>query len=74
LAVELGLDGEKFRDCLDSERMASRVEEHFEEARNFGVTGTPGNILRNNRTGEVMAAAGAVPLQSLERMVEQLRR
>jgi protein-disulfide isomerase len=72
LAEELGLDGVAFDECLKSKRYAARVTEDFEEGRTVGITGTPGNILINNETGEVRLKSGAVPYASLQAEIDQL--
>ncbi|MHB8534726.1 MAG: DsbA family protein [Sulfuricaulis sp.] len=72
LAVELGLKQEAFRQCLDSGRMAARVQHDVETGTKAGVEGTPGNILRNNRTGQVQAAHGAQPYERLSEIAQKL--
>ncbi len=72
LAIEIGLDGEQFRACLDSDRMGARVREDFAEGSRAGITGTPGNVLLNNRTGDTRLRAGAVPVDALAADVEAL--
>jgi len=72
LASEQGLDAATFRKCLDSGRMAARVREDFDEGVRIGITGTPGNVLLNNRTGAVRLRAGAVPLEVLVGDVDSL--
>lgn len=72
LAAELGLDREAFRQCLDSGRMAARVRRDYESGTKAGVNGTPGNILLNNRTGQVIAMPGARPYEQLKAAVDQL--
>lgn len=72
LAVAQGLDEKAFGECLESERHAVRVQEDMREGIAAGVTGTPGNILRNNRTGEVLSRPGAVPFANLKADVEWL--
>jgi protein-disulfide isomerase len=72
LAEEQGLDGAVFGECLKSSRFAGRVAEDFEEGRTVGITGTPGNILINNKTGEVRSKSGAVPYASLKAEIDQL--
>jgi len=42
------------------------------EAIRAGVSGTPGNILVNNETGEAILRAGAQPLDVLKQTVEEL--
>jgi len=72
LAVELGLDKDAFQKCLDSGRMAARVRHDLDTGTKAGVQGTPGNILRNNRNGEVVAVQGAQPYERLSEAVQTL--
>jgi protein-disulfide isomerase len=72
LAKEIGLDGEQFQTCLDSGKYTARVQEDFTDGINSGVSGTPGNILLNNQTGEVKPKAGALPLEALKAEIDQM--
>lgn len=72
LAVKLGLDGTKFKDCLDSGRQKERVESDEKEGQRIGISGTPGNILLNNKTGKVEVRTGAQPLDALMQAVKIL--
>lgn len=72
LAVELGLPEQPFRECLDSGRFAKKVEQQLQEASEAGISGTPGNILYNNRNGEVRAVHGARPLEHFYEEAERL--
>ena len=72
LATELGLDGQAFQQCLDSGRNADRVAEDFQEGSSIGITGTPGNILLNNETGEVRVLSGALPQATFEAGIAEL--
>ena len=72
LATELGLDGPAFQQCLDSGRHADRVAEDLKEGAAIGITGTPGNILLNNETGEVRLLSGALPQASFEASITEL--
>jgi protein-disulfide isomerase len=71
-AGEIGLDEAKFKECLESGRMKTRVLDDFDEGSRIGISGTPGNVIRNNETGEVMVAAGALPFEDMRRMVDRL--
>jgi predicted DsbA family dithiol-disulfide isomerase len=68
------LDETKFKTCLDSGRMASRVGEDFAEGSKIGITGTPGNILLNNKTGEVRLRPGARPFETFKSEIDQMLR
>jgi protein-disulfide isomerase len=72
LAVELGLNQDAFRQCLDSGRMAPRIQHDADSGAKAGVAGTPGNILLNTRTGKVAAVSGAQPYARLNDAVQQL--
>ncbi len=74
LAEEIGLDADEFRTCLDSGQFTAHVLEDYENGVKIGITGTPGNILLNNRTGNVMVRAGAVPAANLKSAFDELLR
>jgi hypothetical protein len=38
----------------------------------FGVTGTPGNVLINNATGEYEVLSGAYPTPAFEAIIDKL--
>lgn len=72
LAVEIGLDGAEFRKCMEEERYAARVKEDFDGGIRAGINGTPGNILLNNESGEVIPRSGAAPFDVLKQLVDRL--
>jgi len=74
LAKEIGLDVAPFKQCLDSGEMVARVKADYENGVASGVTGTPGNILLHNGSGDALAKAGALPLARLQAAVEMLSR
>lgn len=72
LAKEIGIDEKKFSDCLDSGKYAEHVQQDMDEGREAGVTGTPGNILVNNKTGEMKLLSGAQPFETFEVIIEKM--
>ncbi|MDX1512559.1 MAG: thioredoxin domain-containing protein [Gammaproteobacteria bacterium] len=72
LAEEIGLDGEEFGKCLAEERFADRVMEDYEEGLRAGISGTPGNILLNNKSGEVISRPGAASFDVLKELIDRL--
>lgn len=72
LAEEIGLDREKFQACFNSGRHTARVQEDLTEGSNSGITGTPGNILLHNKTGEVRLRAGALPIGAMKAEIDQM--
>lgn len=72
LAKDEGIDPGRFSECLASGRHVKRVDEDFREGQAVGVTGTPGNFLRDNRTGRTLVRPGAIDLDRLKRDVATL--
>lgn len=71
-AKRVGVKEAQFTKCVKSHRYAARVQSDLKEGTAIGILGTPGNILRNNRTGKVVVRPGAVPLASLKADVATL--
>jgi protein-disulfide isomerase len=72
LAQEIGLNRESFERCLESGQMRARVLKDYENGVQSGISGTPGNIFINHTTGEVIVAAGALPIERLQGIVDRL--
>lgn len=70
LATEIGLDKAKFKSCLDSGKYATHVEEDYQSGIRAGVTGTPGNILLDTKSGETLLIPGAVPFPQLKQAID----
>jgi protein-disulfide isomerase len=61
LAVEVGLDKNKFEECFNSSKFAERVQKDLNEAMKMGISGTPFIIIKNNLTGKIRFKSGAYP-------------
>jgi protein-disulfide isomerase len=72
LAKEQGLNIEKFDVCLQSEAAAKQVSADLQDGMNAGISGTPGVILINHKTGAFNVLAGAVPEDVLKQEVKNL--
>ena len=73
LAEEIGVNGDAFAACMADGRMAGRVDEDYKNGVEIGVSGTPAGFLIN-QAGEVRFIAGALPLEDLQGLVEELLR
>ena len=74
LAREIGLESDPFKQCLDSGEMTSKVKADYENGVASGITGTPGNIILHNGSGDAVVMAGALPLLKLQEAVNALSR
>lgn len=70
VAKAVGLNEANFKKCLDSGKHAKKVDEHYQGGVKAGVTGTPGNIIMNLKTGKAELIPGAVPLESLKASID----
>jgi protein-disulfide isomerase len=72
LAKEQGLDIEKFKICINSEAVQKQINADIEDGRNAGISGTPGVIIVNHKSGAYNVLAGAVPTEVLKQEVANL--
>ncbi len=57
--------------CVKDPAVAQLVQDDMADGTRGGITGTPGVIVRNNRTGFGLSITGAVPAQQVEQAIEQ---
>lgn len=65
-----GIDVTKLTACLDSNEMATKVSDQQKFWQLLWVTGTPGNIVVNNDSGEYTKVSWAVPATSFEAVLD----
>lgn len=71
-AKDLGLKASTFKACLDSRKHLDKIQADMTGGAASGVTGTPGSIIKNNKTGEVRFISGAYPIESLQAAINEL--
>lgn len=74
LASEVGLDKNKFKSCLDSGKYKDHVEADYQSGIKAGVTGTPGNILLDTKTGKTKLIPGALPFENFKTEIDGMLR
>ena len=72
LAGELGLDQAAFKKCFGSGKYAAKITAEMNAGSAAGITGTPGNILLDTKTGTQRVVPGAVPYEQLKSAVDEL--
>lgn len=68
-AVDIGLDAEKFNQCLDSGKYAQEVKKDFQDGVNAGVTGTPTFFIGNPKDGYI-PIVGAQPYSVIKQVID----
>jgi len=72
LAKEIGLKEAKFKTCLDSGKYGQRVKDDIEEGSRLGISGTPGNILLDTKTGKSKVMQGAYPFENFKQVIDEI--
>ena len=72
MAASIGIDQAKFAECTSSGRKTARVHEDYLEGMAIGIRGTPGNVLRDNRTGATTLLQGALPFENVRTVVDRM--
>jgi predicted DsbA family dithiol-disulfide isomerase len=72
IAKALNLNVGEFNECTASEKVAQRIRDNMADGSNAGINGTPGVILRNNKTNKVSIMAGAVPVEMIRQAAAKL--
>ena len=72
LAKEAGVNESKFTSCLESGKYAERVISDADTAASLGVSGTPGNILLDTKTGKTKLMPGAYPYEDFKKAIDEM--
>lgn len=72
LAAEIGLNEGAFKVCLDSGKYEKFVKDQMLGGSSAGVTGTPGNILLDTKTGKTRLISGALPFASFKSAIDEM--
>ena len=72
LAGEVGLNQSAFKECLDSGKYADHIENDYQGGIKAGITGTPGNILLDTKTGKTKLIPGALPFENFKTEIDSM--
>lgn len=72
LAVAAGVDESAFNTCLENEETKDIAEGDLRLGVEYGVTGTPGNVIYNQKTGDIQLAPGALPYESFKQIIDSM--
>jgi len=71
LASELGLNGNKFKQCLDSGKYAQHVKDDMEGGSKAGIEGTPGTVVIG-KNGKKEFITGALPYDQIKPLIDKV--
>jgi protein-disulfide isomerase len=69
-AIELGLDMGEFNQCLETGKYLDEIQNDLQDGRDYGVTGTPGFFIGNEKLGYVRVI-GAQPYSVFEQVLDE---
>lgn len=72
VAEAMELDEAEFTACLDSGKYEEEVMAQMDKGRAEGISGTPGNILINLRTGRAQVLSGAQPYENFKAAIDDM--
>jgi len=72
IAVGLGIGKAKFTSCLTSPETIATVNAQVQEGQGFGINGTPGNLVVDNKNGTSTLIAGAYPTEAFEAEITKI--
>jgi protein-disulfide isomerase len=70
IAEYVGLDVNKFNECLNSGRYANKVQNHLNDAINAGGRGTPYSLIIAPN-GKIFPVEGAYPYEMIKQIIDQ---
>lgn len=72
LAEEIGVNKKQFNECFESGEFNEKIQQAIVEGSKSGITGTPGNIIIDNRTGEAFEMTGAQPYIQFKALIDEM--
>lgn len=71
IAEYVGLDKNKFNECLNSGKQAQKIEDQFQGGIKLGIQGTPYSIVINQK-GDLAPINGAQPYENVKLIIDQM--
>jgi predicted DsbA family dithiol-disulfide isomerase len=73
IAKKIGLDVTKWQACVDNKAMATVFAAETLEAQKYGMSGTPGTLLINVKTGKYSTVEGAYPFSAFVEKIASIQ-
>lgn len=73
IAKQLSLDVTKWQSCVDTKSTLTQFEAETTEAKKYGMSGTPGTLLLNVKTGKYATVEGAYPFSTFTEKIASIQ-
>ena len=71
LATEIGLDANKFKQCLDSGKYTQHIKDDMAGGQKAGIQGTPGTVIIG-KNGKKEFIGGALPFEQIKPLIDKV--
>lgn len=72
LAVQSGLNENKFMDCLSGGKFTQKIAEDYNQGVKAGVSATPSSVIIDTKTGKAKSITGAVRPEQLKSVIDAI--
>lgn len=72
LAKQIGLNENKFTDCLSSGKFVQRIENDYDQGSKAGVSATPTSFIIDAKTGKTKTITGAVRAEQIKSVIDSM--
>lgn len=71
-AEEIGLDSADFTECVSSGKFEDKINKQMADGQAAGVSGTPGNIIFDMKSGKGIVISGAQPVANFKKTIDAM--
>lgn len=72
LAVQIGLNENKFMDCLSGGKFTQKIAEDYNQGVKAGVSATPSSVIIDTKTGKAKSITGAVRPEQIKSVIDAM--
>lgn len=72
LAVQIGLNENKFKDCLSTGKFTPKIVSDYNQGVQAGVSATPSSVIIDTKTGKAKTITGAVRVEQVKSVIDSM--
>ena len=72
LAVQIGLNENKFKECLSTGKFTQKIADDYDQGVQAGVSATPSSVIIDTKTGKTKTITGAVRPERIKSVIDAM--
>ena len=72
LAVQIGLNENKFKECLSTGKFTQKIADDYDQGVQAGVSATPSSVIIDTKTGKTKTITGAVRPEQIKSVIDAM--